>query len=325
MPSSKKLNYISLQEAIKYCNYSQEYLSLRARQGKLKSVKIGRNWVTTKKWVEEYLSKIKKEKFKKPIEKNIKKGRKIKKAPVITLSSSKKKKEPDTLYSVISPKEQFVFTFILTLTLLIIGFSWQDKNVAIVIDSAINNTASTVGQNFNNLSGFFDYKDSSIAEIDPVEVILNSKTGILILTDETENFFKKRTEEAKSAVFNDLSKFNNTRKKVQPIEKLTLFFQNFSIGLSKGINNISNDSSAMSENFNSTRAGIDTAVKIFQNDKKNILLLTASIENISEQSVDVTSNTINIFKDYCWWLVESISATLKNIANGINQMVRSIF
>ena len=49
--------YISLQEAAECCSYSQEYLSLRARQGKLKSVKFGRNWVTKKEWVEEYLTK----------------------------------------------------------------------------------------------------------------------------------------------------------------------------------------------------------------------------------------------------------------------------
>ena len=48
--------YISLNKAIKYCNYSQEYLSLRARQGKLKAIKIGRNWVTKKEWIKEYLA-----------------------------------------------------------------------------------------------------------------------------------------------------------------------------------------------------------------------------------------------------------------------------
>jgi len=53
--------YISLQEATKYCSYSQEYLALRARQGKLKSIKIGRNWATTKEWLEEYLREIKEE------------------------------------------------------------------------------------------------------------------------------------------------------------------------------------------------------------------------------------------------------------------------
>ena len=55
--SQKKSNeeeYISLTKATEYCDYSQEYLSLRARQGKLKAEKIGRNWVITKKWVEEY-------------------------------------------------------------------------------------------------------------------------------------------------------------------------------------------------------------------------------------------------------------------------------
>ncbi len=50
--------YISLQEAAKYRNYSQEYLSLRAHRGKLKAVKFGRNWVTKKEWLEEYLEKI---------------------------------------------------------------------------------------------------------------------------------------------------------------------------------------------------------------------------------------------------------------------------
>ncbi len=48
-------DYISLQEATKYCDYSQEYLSLRARQGKLKAIKFGRNWVTKKEWLDEYL------------------------------------------------------------------------------------------------------------------------------------------------------------------------------------------------------------------------------------------------------------------------------
>lgn len=58
MKNYKKGNYISLQEAAKYCSYSQEYLSLRARQGKLKATKIGRNWVTKKEWVKDYLSKV---------------------------------------------------------------------------------------------------------------------------------------------------------------------------------------------------------------------------------------------------------------------------
>jgi len=49
--------YISLQEAARLCSYSQEYLSLRARQGKLKALKLGRNWVCTKEWLEDYIAK----------------------------------------------------------------------------------------------------------------------------------------------------------------------------------------------------------------------------------------------------------------------------
>ncbi len=50
--------YISLKKATEYCKYSQEYLSLRARQGKLKAIKFGRNWVTKKEWLNEYLLEI---------------------------------------------------------------------------------------------------------------------------------------------------------------------------------------------------------------------------------------------------------------------------
>ena len=46
--------YISLQEATQYCSYSRDYLKLRARQGKLKSVKLGKKWMTTLVWIDEY-------------------------------------------------------------------------------------------------------------------------------------------------------------------------------------------------------------------------------------------------------------------------------
>ena len=56
--TDNKIKYISLQDASMACSYSQEYLSLRARQGKLKSKKIGRNWFTTKEWLNDYLTRI---------------------------------------------------------------------------------------------------------------------------------------------------------------------------------------------------------------------------------------------------------------------------
>ncbi|MDP3900760.1 MAG: hypothetical protein Q8Q38_00215, partial [bacterium] len=51
----KPTRYISLKEASRVCGYSQKYLNLRARQGKLKAEKVGRNWVTTKEWLDDYI------------------------------------------------------------------------------------------------------------------------------------------------------------------------------------------------------------------------------------------------------------------------------
>ena len=60
LTKEKKLKeYVSLQKAASYTKYSQEYLSLRVRQGKLKAKKMGRNWVTTKEWLDEYAAKVK--------------------------------------------------------------------------------------------------------------------------------------------------------------------------------------------------------------------------------------------------------------------------
>ena len=68
-------NYISLSEAAKLTNYSQDYISLLCRQEKLKGTKIGRNWVTTKQWLEEYTEKTKE---KNVVSSKIKKSKKIK-------------------------------------------------------------------------------------------------------------------------------------------------------------------------------------------------------------------------------------------------------
>jgi excisionase family DNA binding protein len=46
---------ISLKEASELYGLSSDHLRLLAEQGKFKAQKIGRNWVTTRKAVEEYL------------------------------------------------------------------------------------------------------------------------------------------------------------------------------------------------------------------------------------------------------------------------------
>lgn len=56
---SEKAGFINLKEATKYCDYSQEYLSLLARKGKLSAIKINKEWLTTQEAIEEYILRIK--------------------------------------------------------------------------------------------------------------------------------------------------------------------------------------------------------------------------------------------------------------------------
>jgi hypothetical protein len=110
-----KREFISLQEATQYCSYSADYLKLRARQGKLKAIKIGRAWVTKREWVEKYAKEIerynKKRKTKKLVElvKGFSVGigkEEIKKVP----------KQPASIWW--SPPFQFLISLILASVLL---------------------------------------------------------------------------------------------------------------------------------------------------------------------------------------------------------------
>lgn len=51
--------FIPLSEAARLTPYSPKYLNLLARTGRLDALKLGRNWVTTKKALEDYLSSVK--------------------------------------------------------------------------------------------------------------------------------------------------------------------------------------------------------------------------------------------------------------------------
>lgn len=63
---AERKKYVSLNKVAKDTPYSQEYLSLLARQGKLEAHKEGRNWLTTKEAIERYIkSRERKRKVKK--------------------------------------------------------------------------------------------------------------------------------------------------------------------------------------------------------------------------------------------------------------------
>lgn len=56
----EKINrdFISLSEAVKIAGCTPEHLNLMARQKKLQAKKLGRNWYTTKEWVNKYIESI---------------------------------------------------------------------------------------------------------------------------------------------------------------------------------------------------------------------------------------------------------------------------
>jgi len=58
MEENENRNYISLAEAAKLCSYSEHYLRLRSRQGKLKSIKLGKKWMTTRAWLDDYQQQV---------------------------------------------------------------------------------------------------------------------------------------------------------------------------------------------------------------------------------------------------------------------------
>lgn len=55
----KEKKLISIKEAAKISPYEQGYLSLLARRGELKAEKVGRNWFTTVRWLNEYIEEKK--------------------------------------------------------------------------------------------------------------------------------------------------------------------------------------------------------------------------------------------------------------------------
>lgn len=52
--------YMTLAKAAKKCEFSQEYLSLLARKGRIEAIKFGRNWMISKRALDDYLKSVRK-------------------------------------------------------------------------------------------------------------------------------------------------------------------------------------------------------------------------------------------------------------------------
>ncbi|MDO8575007.1 MAG: hypothetical protein Q7R61_01900, partial [bacterium] len=56
--NDRNFEYIPLSEAGKILNTSRDYMNVLVRRGKLHAIKLGRNWVTTKEWLNEYQKSV---------------------------------------------------------------------------------------------------------------------------------------------------------------------------------------------------------------------------------------------------------------------------
>ena len=114
--AEKDNNYLSLANAAKLCPYSQEYLSLRARQGKLKAIKLGRNWVIKKEWLDEYLKKMQQYH-------ELEEPRKPEKPKKEVVGEEK----ADNKFAFLSPEIRFGFVLALAFAVLLLPFLFFEK------------------------------------------------------------------------------------------------------------------------------------------------------------------------------------------------------
>ena len=208
-------DYISLEEATKYCDYHQDYLSLRARQKKLKAVKFGRNWVTTKEWLEEYLSKV--EDYKNgngkietiseeslSVEKDLKieKEESLSEEKIILYPIAKKEKDFSSSSKIFSLKLFFALTSVIIIVSGIFNFNILEKtaneilnNTGIHLSTKVTNNEiylTTVGYTTKAIKGYQQWITEKIFNFGR-EV----KSYVRNLFDRTKSFFasKEKTEE----------------------------------------------------------------------------------------------------------------------------------
>jgi len=121
MKNIKETEYIPLSEAAKYTPYSAEYLSLRARQGKLRAIKVGKIWVTKREWVEEYVRKYQ--------------------------GKEETVKLPTSFFKLPTFKLRFEILFALTLLLFFVSFALAKDSLKIVAKEIVS-SLEEIGEDF---------------------------------------------------------------------------------------------------------------------------------------------------------------------------------
>lgn len=231
---SKAKKYISLSDASVYSGcYSQEYLSLRARQGKLKATKFGRNWVTTKEWLNEYLEGVNNYKNSK---KKDGKGRVTDKHLFPSFSSLSNYLQPVRKVRLIAVV--YVLVFLLLSTGVVFGHPYLEPVLGPVSDfikTSANKLATDIWDASNEISISIEQFTSDTSNgitklIDGVsENVSGFGTNVFIKT----NSAKKGVQDLSSRTINGIKNFGGGLKfglaflKEEASEDLVLPFESF--------------------------------------------------------------------------------------------------
>lgn len=219
MKKSNNNQYISLTEAAKCCDYSQEYLSLRARQGKLEAMKFGRNWVTKKEWLKQYIARAKEynDKLAEKQGKNIKTvpvtKPPVRKKPKFQLASVKKVQPPANL-----PIENINFkpllVALLAVALFVSSVAFGSKsfrpikeftvNIYSLMSQGIKTVGSSTGVSANLAEDFTEKANKTKKDIIFNSYIL-AETGDII-TENTAELF----QESFATVTGDVNRMANS-------------------------------------------------------------------------------------------------------------------
>ncbi len=311
--SSQEEEYISLTEATKYCDYTQEYLSLRARQGKLKAVKFGRNWVTKKEWVQEYFAAT-----------NSKKAKEHKKKAqgVAGLLSPARRASAKLIMAVKRPELKYAVVGVLVFVVLGAGFAWGAPKFSVAKDlfmegisafsQGVNYSASKLSKSADKLSdtifnavqrGMAKIPAAPSVSIPPVPPVPHLSIPPVSFPSVSVSVISSVAREAKESV---------------------------AIGSGAARR-------AFEEDFSSTKSGVRTVVQSFHsakdyavNSAKNIALAIASIPPYAadrifafgENAVYSIGYTGRMFGEYTQWLNQTIIQRLvrgadKNISTAM--------
>ncbi|MCK4355316.1 hypothetical protein KAW43_03180 [Candidatus Parcubacteria bacterium] len=323
--NSTQEGYISLTEATKYCDYTQEYLSLRARQGKLKAVKFGRNWVTKKEWVQEYFGATNSEKAKEQAGKTQKAQRFLFSADRLFSSVAEllilvRRLSANLKIVVKRPELKYAVVGVLLFIFIGAGFVLGAPKLSVAKDLFVEGLvifSEEVNRGVSKFSedvGYVSDTTREMAKIPSVNIIQEILNG-------AGQISMPFTQKVWWHAF-----FDNVRVGGEIIAEVPLF------AVSTISDKVKETKQFVSENFFSTRSGVKTVVQSFRNAKncvingaKNTVIAIAHIPPYIANKIfafgDSAINRISTIEDSAFYGLAYTGSMFMEYIQWLNQIV----